>query len=137
MTEYLTESAVVEALKEIVLGHEGFVYESPNSTYGSCVYSTPEGTPSCIVGYVFAKLTPVFFAQIAAREYRTDDGYSCTNEETVGLLLQDEITSLAFRGIERPQMENDNVVSILAEAQAEQDEGATWGRALERALAAV
>lgn len=88
-----------------------YVYEQQD---GKCVYYTSDGSPSCLVGWVLS--------------YK-----GLTNED---LLAADsviaEVGDLAEEGLLKVDNET---LALLTVAQVEQDQGQTWGRSVEEALA--
>lgn len=63
----LDYDTVVSTLKDLVAEKgEEYVYKSD---FDECVYSTPKGAPSCIVGHVIARLAPAEFAIIHKEEW--------------------------------------------------------------------
>jgi hypothetical protein len=95
---------------------DNFVYQ-PIRTSGhpQCAYFTPEdGAPSCLVGHVLA--------------YKglTHEDLDATNSGVT------EVQDLVEEGHIRVDNET---LALLTVAQVEQDQGQTWGRAVEEALA--
>ncbi len=120
----VTDIQFIEALRAAVRvkGTE-YVYPAPegdsdDEDYGyddyrngmDCVYSTPEGAPACIIGHALYKIDPDLVP-----------GYDKVADFT-SLVDSDP----------RLQGLSSEVVRAGQRAQALQDEGETWGRALER-----
>lgn len=113
----LTYTAVQEALKESV-EEKGADYVYPYAKgLGACKYAENDGSPSCIVGHVLAKLDPEMFAKVKEAEGRESGSFP------VSMLLDAEEfyseVELSFP-----------LVTALASAQNMQDTGSTWGEAL-------
>jgi len=111
----LTREAVTAAIEKVVAEKGAdYVYDRE---HGGCTYSeqTPEGVvPSCIVGHVIAKMDPELFQRVAEYESETG-GFWWTGVD-----------------IRIPGIEQDSAVKYaLREAQDAQDDGDTWGEALE------
>ena len=111
----LTVEQVSETLEEIVAEH-GADYYYPQANE-SCFYTErgPGGVtvPSCIVGHVVARLDPDTFKKIAVYEADGDTLDARNLPSLVGL-----------------DMEAD-AVEALQQAQFRQDEGESWGGALQ------
>lgn len=75
--------------------------------YGTCKYSTPDGTPACIVGLALSKIDPALVPP-----YKHNAGAHDLNVLGAG-------SDLAYAAFA---------------AQQEQDDGGTWGSALEQYL---
>ena len=125
-----TAKDAIEELRRIVKGNEGFVYTQGEhcQDVGYClnwlrVEDEPEGDdgvyrtrwePSCLVGHV---LTNWGFPEDKKRHTTVSGPGQCARAaKTVGAF---QITA--------------DAVSVLGEAQSAQDNGLTWGQALERA----
>lgn len=107
-----TPEQVIGALREVIAGHEDFVYRQPQ-----CRYADESGNPSCVVGHAVNQLDPEVFAVI--RQTEVNLGRS----PSIGY-------SNEFREGEILGISNDGLL-ILQAAQAAQDGGETWGDALE------
>lgn len=120
MATYTREN-VTKALEDAVaLKGEDYVY--PGSSHQQCYYSVQDedlGTvPSCIVGHVIAVLDPEGFEKVAAFESCTGDSKSARAVLDYGSL----------EGVKTIQ--DDGLVYALTCAQSVQDNGRTWGEAL-------
>jgi hypothetical protein len=88
-----------------------YVYEQQD---GKCVYYTSEGSPSCLVGWVL----------------------SYKGLTSADLVAADSVIAEVGDLVEEGLLKVDNeTLALLTVAQVEQDQGQTWGRALEEALA--
>lgn len=107
---------VLKAARKIVSGKEEFVYDR----YNGCSYAD-RGAPSCLVGHVIAALDPKAFQRLEAVEAGrgTEAAQNLTDR---GIYLDEDFWT--------PE-----AAEVLAVAQDEQDRGARWGRALDRAEA--
>lgn len=91
-----------------------YIYQSP--VEGACVYFDPEGgCPSCLVGHV-----------LAYKGFSLDDFSPGSN------INRWEVAQLVESGF---LLVDDETQTLLTIAQTEQDDGMTWGRAVEEALA--
>jgi len=115
----LTPAGLVEIIDEIV-DEKGadYVYAAPEEARGLCVYTAPDGTPSCIVGRVIARVEPELLEHINSKEWgERDDGSLLPNEMTVFNLAGDGILNFNDR----------NLLWMLSEAQHMQDGGKSYG----------
>jgi len=80
-----------------------------------CYYSKPDGTPSCLVGYVINALDHVEFVNVAEREVDRDESEQSNH-------LRGEWIPKNFW--------SDEADEALYAAQRYQDTGETWGYAL-------
>lgn len=119
-----TPELVLEALEEAVAEKgEDYKYEFPEDADGECVYSTHDGAPSCIVGYVVKRLDPELFERLHTAEWEEVDEGERDTPYVFGWWMYTEGQDLD----ERPAHK------ALIAAQNKQDGGHTWGEALERA----
>lgn len=89
-----------------------YVYEQVD---GACLYFNPsDKCPSCMVGYALSYKGLTYDNLVAS-------------DSAIG-----EVTNLAEEGVIKVDNET---LALLTVAQVEQDQGQTWGRALEEALA--
>ena len=116
MTYILKTDAVSEALdKAVNLKGGDYVYEKLplDGSGASCRYSTNDGAPSCLVGFVIAEVAPELFAEIVE--------YEAAYSTSVGVLeLVDEFDI---------EFESADLEYALSYAQEKQDESYTWGEA--------
>ena len=119
-----TYDDVVLSLSEIINGDEDYIYEQtppfePNGD-PQCSYFDYEGRPSCLVGHFFAR-EGLLTADSPLRV--TIEGDNATQA----------IGEMEARGI---ALFTKAATDILWRAQIHQDEGKTWGYALQAAIAA-
>lgn len=81
-----------------------------HDVHGTCKYSTPDGTPACIVGLALSKIDPALVPDYSA------------NYGAHGMVVLGARSNLAY---------------AAGVAQQEQDAGGTWGSALEQYLYAI
>src|SRR5690242_5783121 len=112
----LTIKQVTETIREIVKGNEDFVYDPQEDPTGGsyCVYSTPDGAPSCIVGHVINRLAPEDFKTIHGCEWYEDGGFA-TNLSASGYNYSEDFET------------NTSLQHALRQAQIVQDSAGTWG----------
>ena len=93
-----------------------YVYKAPAGV-GECVYVAPDGTPSCIVGWVVNDLAPGQLSRLkgADEEY----GGTAADQLTNGFLPSDFWTERA--------------ANLAIEVQNDQDGYMHWGKAVSRA----
>lgn len=124
----ITNAEVIEMLDKVVAGREDYVYEyttingRENTT---CMYSTPEGAPSCIVGHLLHDNLPEYFRKVSESEYLTNDA-------------GDVYASAGIRVYDLPNISeifDTHAIEALGVAQEAQDWGRSWGKAVERAAA--
>lgn len=110
-----TDAEVAKALRETVEGREDYVYDSGRINDGGCYYSMPNGSPSCLVGFVVAKLNPDAFEKVVEWEDGGDFGdvADMTNVTDGEFNISTEVRR------------------ALQAAQEKQDSGAPWGEALD------
>lgn len=116
----ITSEAVTQAIHKVV-EKKGADYIYPNSGPGASCFYSENGAPSCIVGWVVADLDAQAFDSLV--EYESAESESFTANELGAR------TNLKF-GV--------GVEWALSAAQEIQDNGGTWGLALqayERVLA--
>lgn len=124
MTIVLTEQVVLDTLREIVAEKPDYVYAGPKDASGMahCAYSAPDGSPSCLVGHLFARLIPEQFAQIHDEEWSGSDFYPTDDASGV------------VGSMEGVEFDRGSTASLLDTAQLAQDGGKPWGQALEHAV---
>jgi hypothetical protein len=128
--ESLPHDAVMETLRDIVQGKEDYVYNFTVSGWSECAYSNADGTPSCIVGHVMRRLTPVFYRGVAELEYE-EEGGAFINSTSAQYLFSEMSTEAGdFYSLTKPVIDN-RTIRVLTRAQDMQDAGKTWGQALE------
>jgi hypothetical protein len=120
MTLYTAQQAL-KVMEEVVneFGDDYVYGDEQKNEYGDCVYANEDGTPSCLVGHVIARLDPDAFDNVVYKEQElgSTPAHNLTNEGYVQLGFWDE-----------------NTAYIMMEAQGAQDTGSTWGEAYQRAL---
>lgn len=89
----------------------------PLSPKASCQYASHDGTPSCIIGHVFADLDPEFFRNLARVE--ADSGSMEVGDTLVGGLVPQTAISDAICA-------DAELVDAMELAQRVQDFGAPW-----------
>lgn len=100
----LEDQKIVDAIREVASSAPEYVYKIPDSTTLYCLYFDHDGNPSCLIGQALAKC-------------------GLTKEDVTEGASAFKV--LAEKGI-------DDVVAAAAEiAQDKQDNGETWGSALE------
>ena len=90
------------------------VYAKPG---GICLYFTPDGCPSCLIGHVL---------HYKGMTYKALDDRGSNDQTDVSGLIQDTVIRVDMR-----------TEALLALAQGFQDDGVPWGRAVEQALEGV
>lgn len=105
-------------LLELADERPDFVYEPPS---GVCRYFADDGSPSCIVGYVFAKhgIQPDQLVKQSTQRNLNENA-------AVGLLRDEGLITC-----------DDATATLLAYAQDEQDNGHSWGPAVIYAIDAA
>lgn len=127
MTTKIKTDDVINALEEAV-ALKGADYTYPTNDFSGCFYADPASPvenpkPSCIVGFVLAKVAPEVFANLAEFEAKW---------ETSRVILDVYTPRSNDEGVEdfgTLEFEDEKVVQALADAQAAQDTGENWGRA--------
>lgn len=126
------EDAVLGLKKALAVKGEDYVYEWPQFPLAAneggglkqrCAYFTPQGAPSCIVGHVMADLGHT------VEDLDAPDGlFEKTRNVGTGAIraLKHLGYTLDYRAVE-----------VLANAQALQDLGRPWGRAVTDAIRAA
>lgn len=100
---------------------EDYVYKSPvGNGSDQCLYTTPTGAPSCIVGWVVAKTDPDLLRDLK--------DYEWSGERPTSMAAGD---LTADRGSVRYVPEDDVAAEALIAAQQIQDEGMSWGAAMQ------
>lgn len=114
----LKKDAVTEALRAAI-AEKGEEYVYPAWQEG-CSYSTREGQPSCIVGWVVAALDPEVFKKV--HEYEVDSGEStCVANLEKG--TESSYEAEYYFGLE---FEDSTLTEALQAAQDVQDTGGPW-----------
>ena len=110
-----TYEDVLAELREIIRFREGYVYEAPVGTAGTCVNFDPEGNPSCLVGHWLALhgITGAFFRDADIPTSATVTDLFCGNAHVM------------------PMQVDEDARHLLLLAQQRQDSGSTWGNAVE------
>lgn len=128
MREQITDEKVIETLEAIVAEKgEDYVYEyvTVETEYGGelqvtdCTYTDQAGAPSCIVGHVFARLTPKLLERV--REVEWDEGAQWPMSRAV--------TELRWEGYLEDY--TGEAFEYLRQAQYMQDGGDPWGDVIE------
>ena len=118
MTSKFELEGVMKTLREVVAGKEDFVYTTEHE---ECIYAEDDGSPSCVVGHVIARLDPELLAKVAEGErFELESGEIAYNSDTVSGL---------FNAYGLPKGSG----VVLRAAQKMQDAGVSWGEALELA----
>lgn len=111
----ITFSTVAETLREVVTERPDYVYDSP-SEGGECTYTTPAGEPSCLIGQVIFRLDPDALKEINREEWNDQEEF---------------VTSPTVCGLDWAYDQlSDQERNVLRAAQVVQDQGGTWGEAL-------
>lgn len=108
--------AKLEALVE-KLGPDT-VYEIPDGST-TCVYSTAEGAPSCLVGQLIHEVSPEILEEIHSEEW--EDGVN---------ILEMDVDTLALRYPRVDALFDADAKVYLNTVQYLQDKGVTWGEAI-------
>lgn len=131
----LTAETVTTALDELIAERgEDFTYERAEIVYPSgyvdkvYAYSNSDGTPSCIVGCVLAKVEPEAFQKLHNLEWSSDPG---------GFTATGSVYSIAddYLSAELPELRDAETHGLsplglaLRAAQSVQDGGAPWSEA--------
>lgn len=138
MTFKLKTDAVTEALEAAVAAkgedyhYRGYVRADQGAALpGSCSYANEDGSPSCIVGHVVAALDPRLFAEMVEAE--KVEGFPVTELKSGVDIVQydeyDEVERQVF--IEPVKSDGPELFEALRVAQVLQDNGHSWGEALE------
>lgn len=124
-----TTDVVTETLHRIV-ADKGADYVYPNAG-GTCRYSEPDGSPSCIVGHVVAALEPEAFAKTVELEAETGDTTDARNYLAGWQTAYDWDRN--YYQYETPRLVDyeSTLAEALELAQRAQDGGLTWGQAVE------
>lgn len=113
------EQALLLLRKVVFEKGADYVYKGPNPDRPTICYNVWDGQPSCIIGHVLAEL-----------------GLKASDYEDQALGAELSITSLAGLLRSSKTFEWDisgDAVKVLSVAQEMQDEGHSWGAALEAA----
>lgn len=130
-----TAQEAYELLEKQVKGREEYTYEFPVITYEGdegpveeeiwdCAYSTPDGSPSCIVGHVLRDvMDDEQWAEVLDFEYDSSGQFN---------------RGVSVSGF-KPALRlfDSDAINVLQDAQCAQDRGETWGNALLSARAWV
>lgn len=108
------------AVEEVVFENPGYVYERVALEHGgcSCMYTTMDGRPSCLIGHAALRLSSELFNQVSLAESVMDEG------ETFGV---NEIENHIQIDIDA------RTLGFLTNLQAYQDGGTSWGECLKHA----
>jgi hypothetical protein len=130
MNTYTTEQ-VRDALTAAVEAR-GRDYRYPGTKSGVCFYSFEDGTPGCIVGAVIAGLDADAFAELVRREAP----WTGAEDGAPRRVSAGDVWQVASQSSDVPA--GDPVISLpyevimgLKKAQTVQDDGGTWGQALD------
>lgn len=109
----LTDDELIRLLRETVKGREDFVYQSPNGS--GCFYRNPDGQLGCIFGHALADYGVSEAAGESSEMYADASG-----GKPIDWILENDcpLVSSEVRG-------------AAATAQGRQDEGSSWGDALD------
>lgn len=132
MTKKIGVEETRSMIESVIKGREDYEYQYPEiiiknyetdyeqtTTPDECVYSTPGGNPSCIVGQVFHDFLPESFQKIHDWEYEPNR----TEGEMPRIASVDCLT-------EARENFTDESVDLLRKVQSQQDSGAAWGEVL-------
>lgn len=131
MSVFSKENVIAALERAVALKGADYVYDAGNASTGECAYTTPDGKPSCIVGYVIADLQPELLPVFGAAERWESE----TNEDSGETeFYPADVFAISSAANYVPEWKpEDGVVSILLTAQTRQDAGQSWGDALEAA----
>lgn len=87
---------------------------------GTCMYSTEDKKPSCIVGHIIHKHFPEVFEKIYQGEWGST--HFPTSQ------------AVDFIAVKYPNMFTEQAKQLLHKAQLFQDAGATWGKSVDAAV---
>jgi hypothetical protein len=137
----ITEAKAIELLREVVEGHEDYVYQKPEGVK-VCVYTGRNNEPSCIVGHALAKAgVPLevlhaidFGGAVYVNHWDKDEPERTTDEgeelpNGTGINDSEVLYWLGKNDVHIDARAR----GIFAAAQREQDSGTTWGGAFARA----
>jgi hypothetical protein len=124
MTNRLTYENVKQTLLDLAAERPGYVYQTPQDVY-ACVYTSPDGKPSCIVGHVLDRLAPDVLPAITDATYYYESG-----AERATANVFDAAEAMCYVD-ERPDTD---AKYLLVEVQRLQDLRHPWGEAVERAI---
>lgn len=123
----ITKEQTIAALREVVEGREDYIYEPQEGEF--CTYSNPDGGPSCIVGWVLAKLDPEAFEKIAGLEFPGDGLHP--REFAFKLDLAVDPASYYEQAVAEAVGDfAPDAVNALSRAQLRQDANLSWGEAV-------
>ena len=124
MTITLGRQQAIKLLQRAVAEKgEDYIYKKPGPVGSDCTYTTPDGAPSCIVGYVLGYLDPAFLEQINQMEWEYSDPVTASVASMVSVFDLD--LHLSFEAL-----------CVLASVQNLQDAGLIWGQAVARSIRA-
>lgn len=143
MGNKLGAKATLKKLRRIVneRGHE-YVYEAPEYTdadgdlrHGDeCYYTTPEGKPSCLVGALLAGVAPGVLSKLNTYEWA--ELYEDGAPQVVSVTdLHSERSQVS--GVDLDDYFTRDALQILYRVQAEQDNGKSWGKAVDLAATLI
>lgn len=113
-----TLEQVRNTAEEVVLGNEDFVYTDFNS---KCTYAK-NGQPSCLVGKILFKLgVPIQNLEVLDTKSLCNDSPCFMWKSSLDYLESIDFTF------------DDRVITYLDKLQSQQDNGTSWGKALEKA----
>lgn len=133
MTKVFNVDETREMIKSVIKGREDYVYEAPTikvyheiedvtveEEAPDCLYSTPDGAPSCIVGQVLHKYLPEEFDLVHHQEF--DDNLSDGDYPAARAVSSlDEIEDRFDR----------EARDLLVQVQNRQDTKVPWGKVLD------
>lgn len=98
-----------------------------------CAYSDADGNPLCIAGEVIAALAPETFTKIAA--YEKENRWDLTEEERrVSVNISPgAVEEIVGEYGELEDVFTDEQITVLSQAQYDQDRGKPWGEVVSRA----
>lgn len=143
MSKKITAQQVRKKLRRISneRGYE-YIYERPTyeDEYGGiveaseCYYSGPDGKPSCIVGVLLHDVAPATYRKVHQYEWE-EDGYDGPRCASVQALCADSFMYEEATGVNLNDIFEPEAIQALKIAQRKQDDGYSWGEAVDAVAA--